>query len=335
VHLKLLDILCCPLCHAALEVSGVERRDAEEILEGSLRCRGCARVFPVIAGVPDLLPGTQHSGTLRAFSFQWQLAFRGRFERNTLYGYDVEKLVAWVFANCFGPVSSSDWLLDAGCGRGDKTIEMAWRNPQAQVVGMDLSNTLALSRKSASLPNLHFIRADVLKPPIQDKTIARAMSWGVLHHTPDTAGAFQSIARTLKPSGQFAVWLYPNPADSDLFNMAYEIRDVHFMGRGHRIPRKVLSAILPVYVLLSTPYFLLRYGNVLRDPRLAKDYLPMDKLPLMEKLRAAHFIYLDNLIPEFQDRPLRTTVENWYAQCGFGAVEWNDPGLFWATKGAF
>jgi hypothetical protein len=63
-----------------------------------------------------------------------------------------------------------------------------------------------------------------------------------------------------------------------------------------------LSAILPVYVLLSTPYFLLRYGNVLRDPRLAKDYLPMDKLPLSEKLRAAHFIYLDNLIPEFQDR---------------------------------
>jgi hypothetical protein len=59
-----------------------------------------------------------------------------------------------------------------------------------------------------------------------------------------------------------------------------------------------------------------------------------DKLSLWDKLRGGVFIYLDNLGPEFQDRPLRTVVNQWYAESGFGPVAWNDPGLFWAAKRA-
>ena len=81
------------------------------------------------------------------------------------------------------------------------------------------------------------------------------------------------------------------------------------------------------------------------NPRIVRDTRPamppggvtesvLDELPLIERLRAAVFIYLDNLIPEFQDRPRRTLVNEWYSESGFGPVTWNEPGLFWATKRA-
>ena len=333
MRLNLLDVVCCPLCRNRLEVSAAVRRDAEELLEGTLRCSGCGHVFPIVDGVPDLLPGTHHTGTASAFSFQWQLAFRRWFETGTLYGYDVSRLVDWVFTNCFSTVKQGDWLLDAGCGRGDKTIEIARRYPQAQVIGLDLTDTLHLSRKAAAtLGNVHFVRGDLMKPPIRDGAVAKAMSWGVLHHTPDTSHAFRSLARTIGPSGELAVWLYPHPSDSNIFDMAYEMRDIHFFGQAHRIPKPIVLAVLPFYVVVTAPYFLFRYGNPLKDPRVATSYLIMDELSLLEKLRAAVFIYLDNLIPEFQDRPLRAVVNQWYAESGFGAVAWNDPGLFWATR---
>jgi SAM-dependent methyltransferase len=303
------------------------------VLEGVLQCTGGGHSFPVTGGVPDLLPGTQHASTASAFSFQWRLSFRGWFERTTRYGYDVSGLVDWVFANCFGPVMPEDWLLDAGCGRGDKTIDIARRYPRAHVIGLDLTDTLHLSRQSAAaLGNVHFVRGDLLRPPICDGVVAKALSWGVLHHTPDTAAAFRCLARMLSASGELATWLYPHPSDSDIFDMAYEMRDVHFLGRGHRLPKPLLLAVLPVYLVLTAPYFLLRYGNPLRDARVVRTYVKLDELPLLDKIRAALFIYLDNLVPEFQDRPRRALVNQWYAESGFGPVAWIDPGLFWATR---
>jgi SAM-dependent methyltransferase len=223
--------------------------------------------------------------------------------------------------------------LDAGCGRGDKTIEIAQRYPQAHVIGLDLTDTLHLSRRAAKgCGNIDFVRGDILHMPIRDGVVAKAMSWGVLHSTGDTRAAFLSLARSIRSAGDLAVWLYPNPSDSDIFNMAYEMRDRHFFGLGHRIPRPVLLAVLPFYVLATAPYFLLRYGDPLKDPRIVRARIVSDTLTLLDRARGAVFIYLDNLTPEFQDRPPRAVVNQWYADSGFGPVAWNDPGLFWAAK---
>jgi trans-aconitate methyltransferase len=155
-------------------------------------------------------------------------------------------------------------MLDAGCGRGDKTIEIARRYPQAHVVGLDLTDTLHLSRKAAAgCGNLDFVRGDLLNTPIRAGVLAKAISWGVLHATGDTRRAFDLLARTIASSGELAVWLYPHPSDSDIFDMAYEMRDRHFFGLGHRIPRPLLLAVLPFYLSVSAPYFLRRYGDPL------------------------------------------------------------------------
>ena len=52
---SLLDIICCPLDKADLELE-VDERDGGEILEGSLTCTECGETYPIEDGIPNLLP---------------------------------------------------------------------------------------------------------------------------------------------------------------------------------------------------------------------------------------------------------------------------------------
>ena len=52
---ELMDILACPLCRGELGLT-VDRREDDEIVEGSLRCFECGEVFPIEDTIPNLLP---------------------------------------------------------------------------------------------------------------------------------------------------------------------------------------------------------------------------------------------------------------------------------------
>jgi uncharacterized protein YbaR (Trm112 family) len=52
---SLLDILCCPLDKAELDLE-VSREDDDEILEGRLVCTECGEEYPIEDGIPNLLP---------------------------------------------------------------------------------------------------------------------------------------------------------------------------------------------------------------------------------------------------------------------------------------
>ena len=52
-----MDILCCPLDKAELELDAEERDEHEdEVVEGTLRCTECGETYPVEDGIPNLLP---------------------------------------------------------------------------------------------------------------------------------------------------------------------------------------------------------------------------------------------------------------------------------------
>jgi uncharacterized protein YbaR (Trm112 family) len=54
-----LEILCCPLCKCELDLETTKQAEAdgeEQILEGTLRCTCCRAEYPIIDGIPDLLP---------------------------------------------------------------------------------------------------------------------------------------------------------------------------------------------------------------------------------------------------------------------------------------
>src|SRR2546427_5374458 len=51
---RFLEFLCCPMCQGGLTLTDL--RTETEIEEGMLACDGCGRDFPVINGIPRLLP---------------------------------------------------------------------------------------------------------------------------------------------------------------------------------------------------------------------------------------------------------------------------------------
>jgi uncharacterized protein YbaR (Trm112 family) len=52
---SLMDVLCCPLDKADLELEAEEREDGE-VLSGRLVCTECEEAYPIEDGIPNLLP---------------------------------------------------------------------------------------------------------------------------------------------------------------------------------------------------------------------------------------------------------------------------------------
>ena len=100
-------------------------------------------------------------------------------------------------------------LLEVGCGMGTDLLQFA--RGGAQVTGVDLTpRSIEISRHHLSLYDAsgEFAVADCEVLPFADESFDVAYSNGVLHHTPDTAGAVREIHRVLRPGGQARVMLY-------------------------------------------------------------------------------------------------------------------------------
>ena len=57
----LMEIICCPICKAELELD-VKEEDEVEILSGSLLCKKCNHTYQIEDGIPNLLPPDMQSG---------------------------------------------------------------------------------------------------------------------------------------------------------------------------------------------------------------------------------------------------------------------------------
>lgn len=100
-------------------------------------------------------------------------------------------------------------LLEVGCGMGTDLLQFA--RGHAKVTGVDLTpRSIEITRK-------HFVAygecgdfavSDGERLPFTNDSFDVVYSNGVLHHTPDTAGAVREIHRVLRPGGQARVMLY-------------------------------------------------------------------------------------------------------------------------------
>jgi SAM-dependent methyltransferase len=103
------------------------------------------------------------------------------------------------------------WVIDVGCGQGT-TLNYLHRFG-ATVVGVDMSlESLQRAKAGAAelgyVEGVHLVQADVERLPFEDARFDTAISFGVLHHTPDTAVGIRAIYRLLKPCGIAIVMLY-------------------------------------------------------------------------------------------------------------------------------
>lgn len=177
--------------------------------EGVL-CRRCNRLFPVVDGIPELLPreAWQESSAESIRMNAYQAGFSARTER------------AWrrslaVFLNKLGNGYLYNWaarmleesskghsqtVLDAACGDGSLRRYLADRHGYT---GVDFSMRL-LARAKRYRPGQYF-RADLNHLPFPNATFDTVVSLQALQYLEHPETALAQVARVLKPDGRLVL----------------------------------------------------------------------------------------------------------------------------------
>ncbi|MBU7586337.1 MAG: class I SAM-dependent methyltransferase [Nostoc sp. TH1S01] len=128
------------------------------------------------------------------------------------YNWRWNWLAAYNFCTGQKPQKQDIRILDAGCGTGVGTEYLVHLNPQASVVGIDLSaGALAVAkercqRSGANRVEFHHLSIyDVEQLPGEFDLINCV---GVLHHLPDPIRGIQALAKKLAPGGIMHIFVY-------------------------------------------------------------------------------------------------------------------------------
>ena len=200
-----LELLACPVCHAGLQTT-----------ETQLQCTGCSRSYPVDGGIPMLFvpddPNVRPEDVtdiVKAF-----------YEEHPFPNYDdidsdsslAEKAQRGVLARLMDEqIPRNARVLEVGCGTGQLSNFLGMQSSR-RVIGSDMClHSLRLAkdfRDRWRIKGANFMQMNLFKPALKTASFDVVMSMGVLHHTADPRGAFESIARVLKPGGFIIIGLY-------------------------------------------------------------------------------------------------------------------------------
>ncbi|WP_013325428.1 class I SAM-dependent methyltransferase [Gloeothece verrucosa] len=108
-------------------------------------------------------------------------------------------------------------ILDAGCGTGVGTEYLILLNPQAEIVGIDLSEKAleiaqercrrsGVSAKHGSTVSFHHLKLEEASQLSGEFDLINSV--GVLHHLPDPTQGIQALAAKLAPGGLMHIFVY-------------------------------------------------------------------------------------------------------------------------------
>jgi SAM-dependent methyltransferase/uncharacterized protein YbaR (Trm112 family) len=227
---SLVEKLRCPNDMGLIRLRRFRKDSDGHIIAGQLECERCNYNYPIIRGVPDLLPEARPEiesedlsqsqvATISRFGFEWRY-FREwgwltdypktRCAEEKFYGGLIEHSRAAFWSKSL--FSKEDLhpglvVLDAGCGNGRFTNQAAQFG--AEVIGVDLGwGVYSAFEHTRSRPNIHIVRGDLFRLPFTGGTFDRIFSIGVLQHTGNAKAAFDSLVQTLRPGGLIVAHVY-------------------------------------------------------------------------------------------------------------------------------
>jgi SAM-dependent methyltransferase len=248
-----MDLICCPQCEGDLKLS--EQREREltareagvsgdrDVVEGLLICRSCQAAYPIAHGIPRFYrnalrdyPNLRRSAeafvsrvenvpddplnikTRQTFTQEWSEHKPG----DVTWEWRIEERCGLFLKEMM--VQPADVanrvILDAGCGNGELTNALAKYG--AEVVGIDMSNSVERADRLRTSSAVHFIQGDLHFNPLRRRAFDLIYSSGVLHHTPDCERAFELLCRRLQPGGRIYVWLYGAPDEVEMCRLEAE-----------------------------------------------------------------------------------------------------------------
>lgn len=142
--------------------------------------------------------------TVRSFGRQW-----ARFDQSKVPEETLRMMFSEYFAIFPWDELPDDAVgADVGCGAGRWARFAAERASRLHCIDAS-DEALSVARlRLSSLSNVVLHRCSIDALPFEEGSLDFAYSLGVLHHVPDTAAAFKTIARTLKKDAPFLVYLY-------------------------------------------------------------------------------------------------------------------------------
>jgi SAM-dependent methyltransferase/uncharacterized protein YbaR (Trm112 family) len=356
--LRFLDVLRCPVCKGSLECCAFTKRslhlddalsaEAEQrgilnqefgraVEDGVLLCPSCRILFPIVSGLPVLLPyATDRHQQLRArfagefsklepayrapshtpvpgenvvrksFSEEWEpYAYDGVLWEMS-YEDDERRFLREIGPSCAKPGGT---FLEVGCGLGI-TTNLARKNFGMDAVGVDLSSAVSkAAHQFRDDPFLHFAQASAFHLPFASGFFDTVYSRGVLHHTYSTEAAFRAVAMVCRPGGCAYLWVYGVGSINDnLFRRAAYALE--------RAARPALSAYPDappsrlVLGALAVGYIGFNAMRRMRDPR-------VQPLTFARAVHAAR----DRFTPRYAHRHAPSDVMRWFHEAGFDRVE--------------
>jgi SAM-dependent methyltransferase/uncharacterized protein YbaR (Trm112 family) len=317
VRTELLDYLLCPSCASSLEAHA-EASDGDEIVTGHLTCTGCETSYAIDAGVPRMnvaMDGLER--TKQTFSYEWHAHKDGTLEESeTLWGLTLED--DWDYFSEATNLTDGDLdgkvVLDAGCGSGRLTRQMA-EHGAGVVIGVDMIDAVdGAFERSRDLPNVHIVQGNIFELPLRKRSFDLVWSNGVIHHTPDAKRAHEALTEMVKPHGLMYVWVY-----AKRFNPFRFTKDVLDFLRVTRLPEPVLMKVAKAFAHISIAIL-----GLWRRVRSLKPFRPRTRWGERSiRERTVDELYLtwfDALSPEFDSRHTETEVIGWYQRLGFTQI---------------
>jgi SAM-dependent methyltransferase len=328
MKIRLLDWLACPTCgdgrldlaidraeerpayaghwEPGEDVAGVSSGTVTEVMEGRLRCADCRAAFPIVNGIPRLLPAGVPEGPTTGHSWTEFEGAVPEFEAN--------------FLDLLRPMKPDDFMgklvLDAGCGFGRHAFFASRYG--AEVIALDSSPDAVASAARNLEGNLraHVVQGDLDRPPFKKSLFDLVYSLGVLHHVPNPHASFLSLHGLVKPNGRLATWVY-GPRQGMIRIATGALRGATAQMNSEQLHRfsQVLAAGLRVFS--HTPHRVL--GNV---PVVGS---VVNRLPVHDHSRWP----FDVVVADVYDR-LRVPVtgyfpgevlETWYADAGYADIQ--------------
>ncbi len=128
------------------------------------------------------------------------------------YNWRWNWLTAYNFCTAQKPLRQNIRILDAGCGTGVGTEYLVHLNPQASVVGIDLSaGALEVARercRRSGADRVEFHHLSLYDVEKIDGEFDLINCVGVLHHLPDPIRGIKALATKLAPGGLMHIFVY-------------------------------------------------------------------------------------------------------------------------------
>lgn len=316
VRARLVELIVCPDCKGALNLSS-RQADGEEIIEGALGCKACAREYPIRGGIPRLLPrpevvSDEAQRTVDRFGEQWN-------EFDFLGPHYEQQFLGWISPN--GPEAfQGKVVLEGGCGKGRHSALCAQWGAK-EVLAVDLGSAVeAAYRNTRDYPNVHVIQADLFHLPVRPASVDVAFSVGVLHHTPAPAQCFQELVSTVRPGGKVIAWVYGRENNGWIIHGVNPLRQALTSRLPHRVVyqlAKVPAAV--IYAVGKGVYRPLQKGplKVVGEKLFYAPYIShIAAFPYGE----IHSIVHDHLTPPIAHYIEKSEFERWFRDLGLDAV---------------